>query len=108
MGELPFGIWKVLDASLQLVGRGAAWVVMRKAEHANECVAYAMIGGAVLGAVACGAAGFLFSDHSGAVAAGEGATVGCLLGACIGLVFGACVDTVEYTIEEVLRSLDPK
>ena len=108
MSQLPFGIWKALDTSLQFVGKGTAWVVTRKAERMSECVAYAMIGGAVLGALFCGLTGYVFSDHLGDAAAIEGTVLGGLLGACIGIVFGACVNTVDSTIEEFLKSLDTK
>jgi hypothetical protein len=108
MNGLRFGAWKLLNAILRMVGRGVAWVVIGKAGCVEECVAYAMIGGAVLCALFCGALGFAFLDHSGDVAAAGGAIVGGLLGVCIGIGFGASVDTVESNIEDVLRSLDSK
>ena len=108
MNGLRFGAWKALNATLRAVGKGVAWVVVRKAGCSEECVAYAMIGGAVLCALFCGALGFAFSDHSGTTAAIAGAIVGGLLGVFIGIGFGASVDTVETTIEDALKSLDSK
>jgi len=108
MKGLRFGAWKALNATLRSVGKGVTWVVVRKAGCVEECVAYAMIGGAVLGAVCGAATGFAFLDHSGARVAIEGAILGGLLGICIGIGFGASVDTVETNIEDVLKSLDSK
>jgi hypothetical protein len=108
MNGLRFGSWKLLNATLRSVGKGVAWVVMRKVGCEEECVAYAMIGAAVICAVFGGATGFVFSDHSGGAAAVGGAIIGGLLGVFIGIGFGASVDTVDTNIEDVLKSLDSK
>lgn len=108
MRGLRFGSWHLLNAVFRSIGKGTAWVLMRKVGCAEECVAYAMIGGAVLCAAFGAATGFAFLDHSGARAAIEGAIVGGLLGVCIGIGFGASVDTVDTNIEDVLKSLDSK
>jgi len=104
----PFGVWRLADTTLETIGKGAAWVVTKRVGCSSECIAYAMIGGAVLCAVIFGAAGFALSDHSGAAAAMEDAIFGGVLGACIGIVFGASVYIVESVIEGVLKSLDSK
>lgn len=108
MSGLRFGAWKALDATLRAVGKAVAWVVVRKTGCTEDCVAYAMIGGAVLCALFCGTLGFAFSDHSGTTAAIAGAIVGGLLGVFVGIGFGASVDTVEANIEDTLKSLDSK
>jgi uncharacterized YccA/Bax inhibitor family protein len=108
MKGLPLGSWEILNATFRMIGKGAAWVAMRKIGCDEECVAYAMIGGAVLCAVFCGAIGFIFSDHSGSAAAIAGAIIGGLLGVCIGIFFGASVGTVDSTIKHLLRSLNSK
>jgi hypothetical protein len=108
MNGLRFGAWKTLNATLRTVGKGVAWVVVRKAGCTEESVADAMIGGAVLCALFCGALGFAFLDHSGDAAAAGGAIVGGLLGVFVGIGFGASVDTVDSTIDDTLKYLDSK
>ena len=108
MNQLTLSPWESIDQILQWVGRCATRQLKTRHSTAEENTAYATIGGAIVCAVLGGVAGFVLSGPSRNLDAIEGAIFGVLLGACIGVMFGAIVETVDHTIKDLLKSLDPK
>lgn len=108
MNGLTLGFWDSIDQALQWIGRGAAWLLMRRPFASEGSTAYAMTGGAVVSAVLCGAVGFALSDSSRNISATDGTILGALLGVCLGIMFGSFVEATDSMIKDVLKSLDPK
>ena len=108
MNRKTVGLWDVVDLGLRGVGKGVAWVAMRKAGGEAEQEGYALLGGAVLFTVFGGLVGFGLANHTRDLFMAEGAIIGGLLGACSGVFFGSFVEAIDGTINHVLRSLDPK
>ncbi len=108
MEGLTLGFWCIADQSLQWIGRGAAWILLRRQSTRDECTLCAAAGGALLCAVFGGVIGFALSDPSRDISAIAGTTLGGLLGICIGVVFGAFVEMVDSMIKDTLRSLKSK
>ena len=108
MGELTFGFWSIADQSLQWIGRGAAWILLRRHSTRDESTLCAAVGGALICAVFGGVVGFALSDSSRDVSAIGGTILGALLGGCIGIIFGTFVEIVDSTIKDLLRSLNAK
>lgn len=108
MNRLELGLWDLADVSLRWLGKGAIRLLIRKPISDDEGIAYALLGGALVGIVFGGVAGFGLSDHSQRMVTMEGAILGILLGACTGVFFGSFIEAVDETINDVLRSLKPK
>jgi hypothetical protein len=106
-GSIP-GFWGITDQSLQGLGRGAVWLLMRRHSTTDESALCAAIGGALACGSFGGVAGFAVSHHSHDFSALDGTILGWLLGVCIGFCFGAFVETVDSVINDLLRSLNPK
>jgi len=100
--------WKWMDLVLQWIGRGAAWRLKDRQFTAEESTAFAMTGGALVGAVLGALTGFAVFDSSRNINVIDGTIIGALLGICIGSTFGAFVETVDRMISELLKSLDSK
>ena len=108
MNGLTCGCWAVADRSLQWIGRGAAWLLLRRHSREDERALCAAIGGALVCAIFGGVAGFALSDLSQEIGAIDGAILGSLLGVCLGILFGSFVETVDRTINDMLRSFNSK
>jgi hypothetical protein len=108
MGELTFGFWSIADQSLQWIGRGAAWILLRSHPTRDESTLCAAAGGALIFAVFGGVAGFSLSDLSRGMSVIGGTILGGLLGVCIGFFFGAFVEIIDSTMKDLLRSLNSK
>ena len=108
MGELTFGLWSIADQSLQWIGRGAAWILLRSHPTRDESTLCAAAGGALIFAVFGGVAGFSLSDLSRGMSVIGGTILGGLLGVCIGLIFGAFVEVIDSEIMGLLRSVNSK
>ena len=107
MRAFTYGFWGTVDNSLQRLGKGAAWLVVRTSRPAED-VAYAVLGGSLFCAVLGGVLGFALSDLSRSMAAFQGAIIGLLIGACTGVFFGSFVETVDEYIRNLLGSLKLK
>ena len=108
MGELTFGFWSIADQSLQWIGRGAAWILLRSHPTRDESTLCAVAGGALICAMFGGVTGFSLSDLSRGMSVIGGTILGGLLGVCIGLIFGAFVEVIDSEIMGLLRSLNSK
>lgn len=106
-GSKP-GLWDIIDQALRSIGKGTAWLVMRRFPRGEESAGYALLGGAVVCTIAGGLTGFGLSNHAQDLAMAEGAIIGSLLGACAGIFFGSFVEAVDDTINAFLRSLSSK
>jgi hypothetical protein len=104
MNGLTRGFWDVIDERLQCIGRGTAWLLLRRHSTTDESAFYAAIGGALVCAVCGGVAGFALSDSSGGMGVIDGTILGGLLGVCIGIMFGSIVETIDSMIKDLLRS----
>jgi uncharacterized membrane protein len=104
MRVLAYGFWGTSHWVLDVIGRGAACVLPRKASQRDD-VACAIAGGAVLGVIFGAIFGFMLSEESRDLSAIAGAALGCLLGACTGAIYGAIVEVVDDEITAFLKSL---
>jgi hypothetical protein len=108
MEELTLGFWGIADQSLQWIGRGAAWILLRRQSTRDECTLCAAAGGALICSVFGGVVGFALSDLSRDMSAIGGTILGSLLGVCVGFILGAFVEMIDSTINDLLRSLNSK
>lgn len=108
MNGLSCGCWAIADQSLQWIGRGAAWLLLRRPSTEGGRALDAAIGGALVCAVFGGVVGFALSELSRGIGAIDGAILGSSLGVCLGISFGAFVENVDSTIKYLLRSFDSK
>lgn len=108
MNGLTPGFWDIADQSLQWIGRGTAWLLLRRHSTKDEGAFDAVIGGALVCAVCGGVVGLALSDSSRDMGVIDGTILGCLLGVCIGIMFGSIVETIDSTIKDLLRSLNSK
>jgi hypothetical protein len=108
MNGLSCGCWAIADRSLQWIGRGAAWLLLRRHSTKDERALYAAIGGALVCAVSGGVVGFALTDLSREISAIDGAILGSSLGVCLGILFGSFVETVNSTIKDLLSSFNLK
>ena len=106
MEALTPGFWGIADQSLQWIGRGAAWILLRRHSTRDESTLCAAAGGALICAVFGGVVGFALSDLSRDISVIGGTILGGLLGVCIGFIFGAFVEIIDGTIKDLLRSLN--
>ena len=107
MSDFTYGFWGTVDESLQRIGKGAVWLLMRRSVRAED-IAYAALGGSLLCAILGAVIGFALSDLSRNMATIEGAVIGVLLGACVGVYFGSFAEAVDEYIRGLLRSLKLK
>lgn len=108
MNWRTFGFWDLFDESLQWIGKGVAWLLLRKHYTRDEDPLWAAIGGAFVCAVFGGIVGFALSKPSPELGAIGGSILGGLLGVCIGICFGVFVETVDSMIKDLARSLNSK
>ncbi len=108
MNRQARGFWGIADQSLQWIGRGTTWLLLRRRSTSDEGTLDAAIGGALVCAAFGGVFGFVLSDHSRNITAIDGTILGSLLGMCIGILFGSFVETIHTTINDLLRSLNSK
>lgn len=108
MNGLSCGCWAIADQSLQWIGRGAAWLLLKRPSTEGRRAVDAAIGGALACAVFGGVVGFTLSDLSRGIGAVDGAILGSSLGVCLGISFGAFVESVDSAIKDLLRSFDSK
>jgi len=108
MNESTCGCWAIADRSLQWIGKGAAWLLLRRPSTEGERALYAAIGGALVCAVFGGVLGFALSGLSREISAIDGAILGSSLGVCLGILFGSFIETVDSTIKDLLRSYNSK
>jgi hypothetical protein len=108
MNNQARGFWGIADQSLQWIGRGIAWLLLRRRSTTDEGPLDAAIGGALVCAAFGGIFGFVLSDHSRNITAIDGTILGSMLGMCIGILFGLFVETIHTAINDLLRSLNSK
>jgi uncharacterized protein YcfJ len=106
MDALTLGSWDIADHSLQWIGRGVAWILLRRQSTRDESTFCAAAGGALIFAVFGGVVGFALSNSSHDVSVIGGTILGGLLGVCLGFTFGTIVETVDSTIKDQLGSLN--
>jgi hypothetical protein len=98
------GFWGTACWALDCIGRGAACLFPAKIS-ASEQAAYAITGGATVGAIFGIALGFILSNESHVMSNVAGAILGGLTGVCTGIAFGATVQVVDNSINSWLKSL---
>jgi hypothetical protein len=108
MNGLSCGCWAIADQSLQWIGRGAAWLLLRRPSTDGGRALDAAIGGAFVCAVFGGVVGFGLSDLSREIGAIDGAILGSSLGVCLGFLLGSFVETVDSMIKDLLSSFNSK
>jgi hypothetical protein len=107
MRSLRIGIWSFSHQALDWIGRGAVWLLSRKASL-QEDTAYAATGGALVSGIFGAVVGIILSDRSHDIHAVGGAVLGGLFGVCMGIIFGSIVAVIDDSIKDMLKSLDSK
>jgi hypothetical protein len=107
MKAVASGFWGTSHWILDWIGRGTAWCFHTKLAP-SEDMAYAMTGGAILGAVVGAMFGFILSAESHGFNAVAGMVIGGLLGLSTGIGCGAIVESVDEYIRAWLNSLNSK
>ena len=101
------GFWGTSHWILDCIGRGTAWCFRTKLTP-SEDMAYAMTGGAILGAAVGAIFGFILSAESHGFNAVEGMAIGGVLGLSMGIGCGAIVESVDEYIRAWLNSFNSK
>jgi hypothetical protein len=101
------GFWGIADHSLEWIGKRVIRMLTGRASL-TEDAAYAIIGAALLSGAFGAAVGFALSEVSRNVNTILGTILGSLLGICLGILFGSFVEIVDWSIEDLLRSLNSK
>lgn len=108
MNELVPGFWETADRSLQWIGKGALRLTLGRSLTGDESTRAAATGGALVCALFGGVVGLSLSDRSQDIGAIGATVLGGSLGVCLGICFGAFVETVDRTIQDLLRFLSLK
>ncbi len=103
MNRLTWGIWDVVNQSLQGLGKGTARLLFRSHPITDGTALYAAVGGAIVCAIFGGVAGFELSHPALELGVIAGTMLGGLLGVCMGIFFGSLVVTVDRLIKILLR-----
>ena len=104
---LAAGFWGIADHTLEWVGKGVIRV-LTGGRSLREDAAYAIIGAALLSGAFGAVLGFSLSSTSENVSTGFGTILGSLLGICLGILFGSFVEIIDWSIEDLIRSLNSK